>query len=285
MASNTVSTTGSTRSDMGSTTVLTGVLKDVYLKGMTNTIYFNNDFTRLIQPQTAKMDATGRRIIQAFDIGRSSGVGPIAEGGAFRDSVPIDATQGYEWLKYDNALFSLTGPAIATVKAGEGSYVDIVSKHMTSMIQSGKMRIERVLMGANDAYLGDIGSGSTLTSGSVMNVDGPAFYDTQFFEPGMHIEFHDEGAWGTELVYDNSSAYTSTVASITKGSKKTGSTTAGTVTIAGTFSGGSLTVGDYIARKYSYTGTTCLDANGLMNLISDGATNCGYYQGAETRNN
>ena len=112
------------------------VLKDVYLEGMTNTIFFDNSFTRLIETKAAKLDATGRRIIHAFDTQRSGGVGPIAEGGSFRTSVPIDGAQGYEWIKYSNMYFELTGPAIATVKEGQGSYVDIVSKHMKSMIKS-----------------------------------------------------------------------------------------------------------------------------------------------------
>ncbi len=292
MASNVVSTTGSTRADMGEATVLTGVLKDVYLAGMVNTIFFNDDFTRLIQAQTAKMDATGRRIIQAFDIGRSGGVGPMAEGGSFRDSVPIDANQGYEWLRYDNAYFELTGPAIATIKAGEGSYVDIVTKHMESMIKSAKMNVERILMGAGDGVVGWVSSDGSTHASELISVDGAAFYDTQFVENGMYINVHDGGSsagnasstFGTERTYDGTNA-DMTIASFTKGSKKTGDTSFGVITIDQDMDGNNTIVQhDPVTRKHAYTSTTCLEPNGLFNLISDGATTCHALYGAETTN-
>lgn len=283
MASNVVSTTGSTRADMGESTVLTGVLKDVYLPGMTNTVYFDNKFTALIQSQAAKLDATGRRFVHAWDIQRAASFGPMAEGGDFRASVPVDAAQGTEWLKYTNGYVELTGPAVATVKAGEGSYVDIVSKHMTSMIQNAKMQTERMLMGQADGRLGDIGADSTVNSGSTMYIDGPAFFDTQFMERGQEIEFHDDGVFGTILDFDGSTAYTS-ISSLTTGNKRTSSL--GTIVISGTMDGGSqLTIGDHICLRGAYTSTTCLEPNGLMNLISDGSTTTSTYIGAESTSN
>lgn len=281
MASNVVSTSGSTRANMGASTVLTGVLKDVYLEGMTNTVFFDNAFTRLIQPKTAKLDATGRRIVHAFDTQRSAGVGAFAEGGDFKASRPIDATQGYEWLKYYNAYFQVTGPAAATVKAGEGSYVDIVSKHMKSMIKSAKMDVERVCMGQADGRLGDCANSPT--SGADIQVDGPAFFDTQYFEPGMYVEYHDDGGFGTIYDYDGSTAYHE-VSSLTTGNKRT--STAGVLTMGADFTGATeLTAGDHICRRGSYTSTTCLEGNGLMNLVSDGASTTSTYHGAESGNN
>lgn len=283
MAINAVSTTGSTRSDMGAGTVLTGVLKDVYLPGLTNTVFFDNRFTGLIKSKTANLDATGRRFVHAFDIQRSAGVGAFAEGGDFRTSVPIDAAQGTEWLKYYNAYFELTGPATETVKKGEGSYVDIVSKHMTSIMQSVKMDVERILLGQGDGRLGDIGTGSTVNSGSTMYIDGPAFFDTQFFEPGMRIEVHDDGNFGTERTYDGTN-FVMNVASLTTGNKRT--STLGSITVDETMTGGSTyVIGDHICRYLGYTGTTCLEGNGLMNLVSDGADTCSTYHGAETTSN
>ena len=283
MASNVTSTSGSTRSDMGASTVLTGVLKDVYLPGMTNTIFFDDKFTRLIQSQVAKMDATGRRFVHAFDTQRSSGVGPMAEGGDFRDSVPIDAAQGTEWLKYYNGYFQITGPAAATVKAGEGSYVNIIEKHMTSMTKSAKMDVERICMGQADGLLGKVGTGSTVTSGSTLKVDGPAFYDTQYFEPGQYIEVHTAGTFGTERTCDGSTSKMQ-VSSLTTGNKRT--STLGTIVIKQTMDGSSTIVAaDPITRYNAYESTTCLEGNGLMNLISDGASTTSTYMGAETSSN
>lgn len=288
MATNVISTTGSTRSDMGSATVLTGVLKDVYLPGMTNTIFFDNSFTRLIQTKVAKLDATGRRFVHAFKTQRSGGVGAFSEGGDFHTSVPVDAAQGTEWLKYFNAYFQLTGPASETVKAGEGSYIDIVDDHMTSIIKSTKMDVERILMGQADGRLCQLASGSA-TTGSTLTVDGPAFYDTQFIEPGMNIEFRNP-AYGTATLRESIATDTTdydyvSVASITTGNKRT--STSGTIVIDQTLDS-AVTALDWILRKGAYdtSGTPlCLESNGLMNLVSDGTSTTSSYLGAETTAN
>ena len=262
--------TGPTGSDATGLTNLSGVLKDVYLPGINNTIFFDNKFTALIQNATAQMDASGRQIVAAFQTQRSAGVGPIEEGGEFVPSVPIDGFQGTEWIKYGNMYVEFTGPAIATVQAGQGSFVDLVDSHLTSLIQSEKLNVERILTGSGNGVLGYVNDASP--TGTSLNVRGPAFFDTQHMEKGMYIEFRDDAALGTLRSIDGDDFRQLTA--ITKGNKRT--STAGTISYTDTVTSG-ITDGDAITRKGAYgvvngQSGVCLEQNGLMNLVSDGAT-------------
>ena len=276
-------TAGTNSLGTASLNALSGLLKDVYLPGVTNTLYFDNKFTRMIQSQAGQLDATGRRIINAFETQRSAGVGPMEEGGSFRESVPIDGFQGWEWMKYSNMYVEFTGPAIATVQSGQGSFVDLVESHITSLTKSAQLDLERILTGCGDGRVGKIGQGSTLNGNSTMKVDGPGFFDTQFIEDGMWIE-------AIAPVVNNTTAVTKRiyatglspmqVGSHTTGNRRTA--TKGTVTVGQTFVNGqsTLTEGDWLTRKDAYGQVNkgasntnyCLEQNGLCNLVSDGMT-------------
>lgn len=276
MPTSTKTTTSTTRADMGETTVLDGFLKDVYLPGITNTLFFDDAFTRMIQVRTDMLDGTGRRAVHQFASQRSAGVGAFAEGGTFKTSIPVDGKQGHEWLKYFNLYFSLSGPTVKTVKAGDGSYVDAVTQHMTSIGESAKLDLERQLMGEQNGRLA-IHSDSTVTTTAnttAVEVTGDAFFDTQFLEPGMEIEFRAP-ANGTATLRENIDGGTvdhTTVYSIDrKGTKKTGSVSRGKVIYSTTISG-VLTQNDWITRRGAYTtasASDCLEMHGLRNLITD----------------
>ncbi|MCE5185030.1 MAG: hypothetical protein LLF76_02770 [Planctomycetaceae bacterium] len=253
---------------------LEGVLKDVYLPGFNNTLWFDNKFTGMIEQAAAKLDATGRRIIGAFKTQRSGGVGPMEEGGTFRKSVPVDGIQGWEWLKYSNMYVEFTGPALATVQSGQGSYIDIVDDHMTSMLDSAKLDVERILMGDGSGKIATVVSADAATN--VITVKGDAFFDTQFLEPGMWIEVHNPAAMGTCRQYDATATNIAMqITSVTKGNKRTG--TNGTITVAQDIAAGStIAKNDIITREKAYgqihgAGTFCLEPSGLLNLVSDGA--------------
>lgn len=284
--SNVITTTSTTRADMGEDLVLDGYLKDVYGPGITNTLFLDDGFTRLIKKSTRGLQgatARGRRIIRQFATQRSAGVGPIAEGGDFRDSVPVDGAQGTEWIKHLNLYFSLSGPVIRTVKEGEGSYVDSINEHVRTIGESAKLDLERQLMGQQDGRLCQIND-STPT-GTTLSISGPAFFDTQFVEAGTYIEARNP-AYGTPTLrtYDGSNS-AMTIASVTQGNKRS-SATAGTITVDQTITGGgTIADGDWITRKNAYRSTTSLEINGLMNLISDGSTNTGTYIGTENTAN
>lgn len=287
MASNVVTTTGTTRSNMGADTVLDGYLKDKYLPRLTDTIYFSTPLTRLIADRMGKYDMTGRRLVAAFSTQRSAGVGPIAEGGDFVRSVPVDGVQGTCSLKYMNLYFELSGPTVETVKAGDGSYVDAVSAHLSSIMKAAQMDYERILCGQGDGVLAKVVSVDQASS--TITVSGPGFFDTQFLEKGMWIEVHQSGAFGTERTVDDGAEITAMrITALTPGNKRTG--TNGTITVVdangdGIDAGHAIVAGDWITRENAYTGTTSLTPDGLMNLISDGASTTSTYLGAETSTN
>jgi hypothetical protein len=264
---------------------LEGLLKDVYLPGITNTLFFDNKFTRLIKSEAGNLDASGRQIVKAFQTQRSGGVGPMTEGGGFRDSVPVDGFQGYEFLKYCNMYVEFTGPAIATVQAGVGSYIDVVDSHLQSMAQSAQLDLERVLMGCGDGRVATVSSTASLTtSAGVLGIDGPGFFDAQFVEDGMYIECIAPVTGAVSNVTSRiSGTGTSSwiINSHTQGNKRT--STNGTITLNSAQDGTNNTIAtnDWIIRKGAYGAINatsssfsqyCLETNGLCNLVSDGKT-------------
>jgi hypothetical protein len=275
MATNAVTTTSTTRANMGASTVLDGFLKDVYLPGITNTLYFDDEFSRTIQKRSDIFDATGRRIVHQFASQRSAGVGAFSEGGDFKTSVPVGGKQGNEWIKYLNLYFSLSGPAIATVKAGEGSYVDIVTQHIKSIGQSAKLDFERQCMGEQNGRLAIWSDSTVTTTADTTNIEvtGDAFFDTMFLEPGMAVEMRApvNGTATLRASIDGSNDYSDIYAIDRKGTKKTGSVTRGRVKFGTTITG-VVTQNDWITRRGAYTSgsaSDCLEINGLRNLISD----------------
>lgn len=257
-------------------------MKDVYLPGITNTLFFDNSFSRLIRQTTKGIDGTGRRVVKAFRTQRAAGGGPIAEGGDFHLSVPTKGKQGTEWLKHLNVYFSLSGPAIRSVKAGVGSYVDIVTEHFQTSVDSHKMDFERQLMGKQDGELAvwsdaDVTGTADVTA---FDVTGSAFFDTQFLEPGMYIEVRSPSYTTPTLrtAIDGTNSY-ATIDSVTTGNKRT--STRGTMILNESISA-NVAQNDWICRKGAYIGNaTSLEMNGLRNLISDAVDHSGDTHGVD----
>ena len=285
-ASNVISTTGTARSNMGAFTALDGLMKDVYLPGITNTVFDDPAFMGLISSGFAKTDAMGRQLIHQFETQNAGGFGSFAEGGDFKTNVPIDGFQAVEWIRYLNLYFELTGPAIATVKAGEGSYVDIVERHISSIARTAKNQAERIFTGqANGALATVVATNATLNENftgpaNSIQVSGPAFFDTQFIQKGLVLYAVDNAVGAPTLrTYDGTNSDL-TVTAISKGSKRAG--TYGYITISEDLDGSSTIVaGDWLTLKLTYaasdlgpdTTNFCMEPNGIMNLVSDGVSN------------
>lgn len=276
---------GTANNQMTDLNSLQGILKDVYLPAINNSIYFDNKFTRMIEPATARLDATGRRIIGAFQTQRSAGVGPMTEGGGFRRSVPIDAFQGWEWIKYSNMYVEFTGPALATIQQGEGSYLDLVNSHIESLIESEKLNTERILMGNGTGIL-CTAAVTPVDAQSTIAITGPAFFDSQFLELGMWIEMYDPAATGIPLAGFSTSATDATpttraqIIGIARGNKRTN--TKCVITLDRPFNATGAVANAQFAREGAYalldgatSGRQSLEQNGLDNLVSDGADHSG----------
>ncbi len=272
---------------------LSGVLKDIYLPAFNNTLYFDNKFTRLIESSAAKLDATGRRIIGYFKTKRSTGVGAFEEGGSFVDATPVAGIQGWEWMKYQNMYLEFTGPALATVQGGQGSYIDLVQEHVESLMESSRINLERQLMGAGDGIVAKVYS-QPGTSGYSLTIKGAGFFDTQYLEPNQWLNFYAAPTAAsttslTKRIYDTA-LYDMQISALTTGNKRT--STQGTLTLGQAWtSNRTVDAGDWIVKKGAYgeiaeSGTVrCLEPNGLMNLVSDGASTTSDFYGTEALEN
>lgn len=278
-ATNTVTTTATTRANLGESTVLDGFLKDVYLPGITNTLYFDDGFSRAIERSSEIIEADGRRIVRAFETQYGGGVGPIAEGGDFRASVPAKGKQGTEWVKYFNMIFALSGPTIKTVAKGEGSYIDAVTRHVQDVGKKAKLHFERQCMGEQNGRLAahtdaDVTGTADTTA---FDVTGDAYFDTMFLLPGEEIEYRNpvNGTATLRTAIDGTNNYTSVYSISRKGTKKTGSVARGRYIAHATLSA-NVTQNDWICLRDSYTsaaGGTCMEMNGLRNLVTDNVNN------------
>lgn len=269
----------STISDLDNSAAWDGLLKDVYLPGLTETVFNDPSFTALIQ-QLGPEDITyeGQRVIHAFQTQRSAGVGPITEGGSFVSSVPVKGKQGYERLKYLNNYIELSGPLIATASSKAASFENAVSAHFRTNMLSAKNDFERQLMGKGDGEICEVND-ATPTGSATISFAGDAFFDTQFAEPGMEVEFRNDASnFALRQSIDGTNDY-AVISSVTKGSKTSGSTTAGTITFSATISA-AVADGDMMVRRNCYPTTPgadwyddCREINGLRNLVSDATNN------------
>jgi len=275
-ATATVTTVATTRSNVGADTVLDGFLKDVYLPGITNTLYFDNEFSRTIQRTADVIQADGRRIVRAFETQYGGGEHAIAEGGDLPDSVPAKGKQGTEWIKYFALYFKLSGPTVETVNAGTGSFIDVVTRHVEDVGKRAKLSFERQCMGEQNARLAiwtDATATTTLQDTDV-DVTGDAFFDTMYLLPGTKIEVRApvNGTATLRSAIDGTNAYTTIYRVSAKGTKKTGAVSRGTIE-TGTSITQNVVTNDWICPFGSYltgSASNCLEMNGLRNLITDG---------------
>jgi hypothetical protein len=283
-ASNTVTTTSTTRSDLGGDTGLTGFMKDQYLPGLVDTIFHDKELLNVFQPVVVDITSSGRRFVVGWDTQSAGGIGSIAEGGDFVKNVSIGGAQGYDVMKTDNLYFDFSGPATRTVQEGEGSYVDPVGHTLQSILKMYQMDVTRKLFGAGNAELAKVTSVTTANPG-VITLTGPAFSETYWLNIGHWYNVVNPSAGSTQRTVDGASAVDFQIDSVTPGNKRTSAAATATMSVA--YSGGGFTAADWIVRRNSFlsTGNTCLEQNGLMNLISNGSEATGGYYGTESGNN
>lgn len=267
-----------TIADLTNGVQLDGLLKDVYLPTLTETVFNDDRFTRLIERTSDNIDYEGQRVKHTFETQRSAGVGAIAEGGQWVRSVPVKGQQGSETIKYLNAYLELTGPVIEAARSDRGTVGgNIVTRHFRTNIVSARNNMERMLMGAADGVIGTLTDADP--TGTASGFDGRAYFDTQHVEPGMWIEVRAPvyGAAALRELSAGVPAITSIV-SATKGDRATA--TRGTITTAAPLdaAGNTVAQGDWVCREGAWdpTGTVCQEINGLRNLISDGVADCGF---------
>jgi hypothetical protein len=304
-ASNTVTTVDQVRQDFQHSATVEGLMKNVYLPALNNTVFHATPLMEMFGDFGGKLKFEGNKVIKAFKYQGAGGFGGISEGGDFVKGRDQKGFQGYERLKYLNAFVSLTGPAAKTVMSGSGAYVDALSSSMEDTLKWARQNMERILGGAgtgelcrfalpdavNEAAMAAgeyvrITAGATDTTPvSITASAGGAYTKVQWLQPGIRVNLIPDGNFDgdvttAEHVIDSSSARA--VFEVTNVDRAAGTfalklvSTTGTVNLE-TFDNDTLVVvlenaygeieddGD-VASDY------CLEPNGLMNLIDDGDT-------------
>jgi len=292
MATNLVPAGSERLTDLSNATAYDGLLKDVYLPGLTDTVFNDSSFTALIQQTTEGIDYEGQQIVKGFKDQRAGGVGPIAEGGDFVDSVTAKGKQGTEQLKYLNAYFQITGPTIRAAKIGKGSFVSAAEDAFSDMMINAKNDMERQITGNGTGQIakpnatsalplkddGDFNDHATGLDVQI-SVDDGGFFPSQFFRKGMKIDIWDDDQAKLKNSTDGTptNRIELTVSSVAKNgldigidydSAATWSTSTGTKGLEAT---------DIITVQNAYTGVsgTCLEMNGLQGLVDDTNTSWG----------
>jgi hypothetical protein len=287
MASNVVSTTDQARMDFQYSSTVDGLLKNVYIPALNNVTFHATPLMDMFGDFGGTIDFASSKIIKAFKTQNAGGFRAISEGGDWAEGKDQKGFQGFERIKFLNAYCSLTGPAARTVKAGEGGYADAISSSMDDTLKNAKMQMERIIGGkGNGVLLTGVAVASTWNGGATtaMSLGAAAtatitkgdggYSAVQWLQEGMVVDFHT--TLGTRLVSATVTAvdYAAETATITPAASLTIATGATFyLTLPYAYGAGEDrdgTSGDGISTNSNET--TCLEPNGLGNLVSATAT-------------
>ncbi len=303
MASNVVQTTDQVRQDFQHSATVDGLMKNVYLPALNNTTFHATPLMDMFGDFGGKLDFASNKIIKGFKYQGAGGFGAISEGGDFVKGRRQKGFQGEERIRYLNSYVSLTGPAAKTVIAGEGAYVDAMSSAIEDTLKLAKMNMERIVGGSGTGELCRfLDGGSTeaaMVTGEFINTSGAAsatavaltgtaggaYTFVQWLQDGMRVHLiksseFDGTIAATDMVEDSSNAaavfevgnvdYTAVTFSlklVSSDNVDIQSEMASTTVVL-------VLEGAYgeIEAAGGVTSNQCLEPNGLLNLIDDGAT-------------
>jgi hypothetical protein len=298
-ASNTQSLIDATRQSHQFDATVDGLLKNVYLPALNNTTFHSTPLMEMFGEFGGKIDFLGNQIIKAFKHRGAGGFGGISEGGDFVKGRTQKGFQGATRIKYLNAFFSLTGPAIRTVKAGVGAYVDSVSSAMDDTLRLARQQMERIVGGRGDGELARFTNGATDEAAIIageyfMKIAGASsstytdaknlltglaaaggYTATQWLQPGLRVNCVlkselDGTVPATDLFgpfeIENIDYEDGTFALKYVGTSAANLTTLASADVSIVFEGA---YGEVEAAG-TVTSDQCLELNGLYNLVSDG---------------
>jgi len=303
-ASNIVSTVDQARQDFQFSSSVAGLLKDVYIPELNNTTFYATPLMAMFNQFGGSFKFEGNKVIKGFKHQGAGGFGAISEGGDFVKGRDQKGFQGYERLKYLNAYFSLTGPAIETVMSGQGSYVDAVASSMEDTLLLAKMNMERMCAGSGNGEIGryanaensevltleyigtaDGQSSTTFSATTTLTATaGGAYTKVQWMQPGVRVNLVASGDFdGTIATTDFVEANDGTRAIFELGHVDYAAGTFSLKNVSGqTVDADEMDVETLvIVLENAYgaiedpEGSTIdqsLELNGLYNLVDDGAT-------------
>ena len=265
------------RQDYQYSSSVRGLLKNVYLPALNNTVFRATPLLEMFGTFGGKIDFAGNKIIKGFKSQRAGGFGGIPEGGSFVTNIKQTGFQGAERIKYLNAYFSLTGPAAASVRSGEGSFVDAISDGMKDTLETARCHMERIIGGCGNGLVATVTNDSTWNAGAstasvCTGVAGTGGYSMlQFLTEGARVDICQDAS-GTLHVGSGAQQSSMKGAVVTAVDYENGTcniTPTATITIA---TGSTL----YLTLENAYgdietdgtvTANSCLEPHGLYDLV------------------
>ena len=261
-----------------------GLLKNVYIPALNNTTFHATPLMEMFGDFGGVIDFASNKIIKGFKHQGAGGFGAIPEGGAFVKGRDQKGFQGAERLRYLNAFVSLTGPAAKTVKVGAGAFVDGISNAMDDTLKLAKMNMERMIGGAGNGTLVSFQIAATslataqqatcIASGSTMR---GGYSRCQWLQEGMLVDMTTDES-GTLV---GASTQHGIVTNIDYAAGTFYLQYVTTATGAGVAISQSASTTYYLTLRHAYgdieidgsvTANSCMEPNGLTNLVDDGNT-------------
>jgi len=273
----TINATDQVRQDFQYSASVDGLLKQVYIPALNNVTFHATPLMDMFGEFGGTIDFAGNKVIKGFKHQGAGGFGGIPEGGTFVTGRKQKGFQGAERLKYLNAFLSLTGPAARTVREGQGAFVDAISSAMDDTLKLAKMQMERIIGGACDGVIASslvpaaTWAGGATTAMTITGLAGTGGYSPlHWLQEGMKVDICSDKI-GTLVTGTGKAA---TVSAIDYAAGTATLTPAGEITVAD-----ASTIYLTLASAYgdieapgTVTADSCLEPNGLDNLVSDGAS-------------
>jgi len=272
---NAASTAPQFRQDFQYSASVDGLLKQVYIPALNNTIFHATPLMEMFGEFGGVIDFVGNKIIKAFKHQGAGGFGGIPEGGSFVTAKKQTGFQGYERIKFLNAFFSLTGPAVRTIRAGEGAYVDAVPSAMDDTLRLGRMQMERIIGGSGNGTIASFLAPSTWNSGAstaatiTLQTKSGGYTAAQWLCEGLRVDLCTDES-GTIVTSSGGSV----ISAVDYEAGTATLTPAASITVA-TGDEIFLTLEDAygdIEAPGTVTADSILEPNGLYNLVDDGDT-------------
>lgn len=285
----TVNTADQIRQDFQYSDSVNGLLKNVYIPALNNTVFHATPLLEMFGNYGGVIDFVGNKIIKAFKHQGAGAFRAIPEGGSFATPKDQKGFQGAERIRYLNAIFSLSGPAAATVREGQGAYVDAVSSGMDDTLKNAQMNMERIIGGAGNGLVATF-VGTGVSCATVQTQTGTAgtggYSPCQWLSEGLMVDICTDTAGAllhaaTIHAIVTAVDYAAGTFGLQTFTTSTGVAQATTPTASTTYY---LTLhntyGD-VEAEGTVTADSCLEPNGLYNLVSDTEGATGYIWGLD----
>ena len=145
-------------------TTVNNILKEYYLGPVQEQL--NNEVLLVQRLEARSEDLVGKAAFVPLHMGRSAGIGAIAESAL----LPTAGSQSYERAEYDLKYLygrvQVTGPSMAKTKNDAGSFLQILRSELDGIRNDLKKDLARQVYGAGDGVIASAGASSITPNGA-----------------------------------------------------------------------------------------------------------------------